>query len=61
MTRGAPYLNIVVVPDSATGQLQGLDGRMAIHIDGGRHSYEFDYTLPDTAEAGQAPGVPDPK
>lgn len=46
MTRGAPYLNIIVVPDSGTGELQGLAGTMKIVIaEGGQHSYEFDYTL----------------
>jgi len=47
MTRGAPDLNINVVPDSGTGELEGLAGTMAIQIDGGKHSYEFDYTLPE--------------
>src|SRR3712207_6834331 len=45
MNRGAPELSVTVVPDSGTGQLAGLAGRMAIIIDGGTHSYEFDYTL----------------
>jgi hypothetical protein len=48
MTRGAPQLNIIVVPDSGTGALSGLSGKMNIIIaDGGKHSYEFDYALPD--------------
>ena len=46
MTRGAPYLNIVVVPDSGTGELLGLSGTMHIIIDKGKHSYEFDYGFP---------------
>jgi hypothetical protein len=46
MTRGAPYLNIVVVPDSGTEQLVGLSGTMHIIIDKGKHSYEFEYSLP---------------
>jgi len=46
MTRGAPYLNIIVVPDSGTGELTGLTGTMKIIIaDGGKHFYEFDYEL----------------
>jgi hypothetical protein len=40
-------LTIVVVPDSGTGELAGLTGTMAIIIAGGKHSYEFDYTLPE--------------
>jgi hypothetical protein len=45
MTRGTPTLSVTVVPDSGTGQLAGLSGRMDIHIDNGKHSYEFVYTL----------------
>ena len=46
MTRGAPYLNIVVVPDSGTDELVGLTGTMKIVIaPGGAHSYEFDYAF----------------
>ena len=48
MTRGTPQLKIIVVPDSGTGQLTGLSGTMNIIIaPGGKHSYEFDYTLPE--------------
>lgn len=47
MTRGAPYLNIVVIPDSGTGQLAGLSGTMHIAIDKGNHSYEFEYNFAD--------------
>lgn len=46
MTRGAPQLSIAVVPDSATGELLGLTGRLVITIADGRHSYDFEYTLP---------------
>ena len=45
MTRGAPQLSVTVVPDSGTGQLDGLTGTMNIKIDAGKHSYEFEYTL----------------
>ncbi len=48
MTRGTPQLSVTVVPDSGTGQLVGLSGQMAIKIDGGKHSYNFEYTLPET-------------
>ena len=50
MTRGAPYLNIVVVPDSGTEELAGLRGAMRIAIDKGNHSYEFEYDLTDGSE-----------
>jgi hypothetical protein len=46
MTRGAPTLSVTVVPDSGTGELTGLTGRMDIVIEGGKHSYVFEYTLP---------------
>ena len=55
LTRGTPGLTVHVVPDSATGALAGLDGRLAIRVADGVHSYEFDYTLPDTGPAGEAP------
>jgi hypothetical protein len=45
MNRGAQKLTISVVPDSATGQLEGLTGTMAIEIADGKHSYLFEYTL----------------
>ena len=48
MTRGAPYLTIVVVPDSGTGQLAGLAGQMTIKIEDGKHSYDFEYSFSDT-------------
>lgn len=43
MTRGTPELNVTVVPDSGTGELEGLSGKMQIIIAEGKHSYEFDY------------------
>jgi hypothetical protein len=49
MDRGAQQLSITVVPDSGTGQLVGLAGHMAILIDDGKHSYNFEYTLPETS------------
>ena len=45
MDRGTPSLSITVVPDSGTGELKGLSGRMAIDITDGRHYYTFDYVL----------------
>ncbi len=47
MTRGAPQLSVTVIPDSGTGQLAGLAGKMTIHVADGKHSYDFEYTLPD--------------
>jgi Protein of unknown function (DUF3224) len=48
MSRGVPELVITVVPDSGTGDLVGLAGKMAIVIADGKHSYEFEYTLDET-------------
>ncbi|WP_248798180.1 DUF3224 domain-containing protein [Pseudomonas sp. MWU13-2105] len=45
MTRGVPEQSISVVPDSATGDLVGLAGRLVITIVEGQHSYQFDYSL----------------
>jgi len=45
MNRGEPQLSITVVPDSGTGELAGLSGRMEIVIEGGKHSYVFEYTI----------------
>lgn len=45
MTRGTPSLNVTVVPDSATGELVGLTGKMDIIIVGREHSYVLDYEI----------------
>jgi hypothetical protein len=45
MTRGAPQLSVTVVPDSGTGQLVGLTGRMDIKITDGKHFYNFEYSI----------------
>jgi hypothetical protein len=47
MDRGARTLSVTVVPDSGAEELVGLTGTLAIIIDGGKHSYEFDYMLPE--------------
>jgi hypothetical protein len=47
MTRGEPQLSVTVVPDSGTGELTGLTGKMAINIVDGKHFYDFEYTLPE--------------
>jgi len=47
MSRGAQQLSVTVVPDSGTGELAGLSGRMSIDITDGNHSYTFEYSLGD--------------
>jgi hypothetical protein len=45
MNRGVPSLSVTVVPDSGTGELAGISGTMTIDITGGKHAYEFTYTI----------------
>ncbi|MEO6366249.1 MAG: DUF3224 domain-containing protein [Luteimonas sp.] len=45
MNRGAATLGLSVVPDSGTGQLQGLAGDMKIDITDGKHFYTFDFSI----------------
>lgn len=49
MTQNVPQLTITIVPDSGTGQLKGISGKMNIVIAAdGKHSYELEYTLPNS-------------
>jgi hypothetical protein len=50
MDRGKGDLRIVVVPDTATGDLTGLRGGVHIDITDGMHKYTFDYTLDEDGE-----------
>ena len=45
MTRGVPGLVLTVVPDSGTGELEGLTGSMQIIREPGKHFYTFDYAI----------------
>ena len=46
MNRGKPASSVTVVPDSGTGELRGLTGKMNIIIaPDGAHSYEFDFRV----------------
>lgn len=48
MSGGTFHLSVTVAPDSGTGQLTGISGTMKIIIAAdGKHSYEFDYALPN--------------
>ena len=47
MDSSGPKMNVIVVPGSGTGELKGIAGTFTVHIDEGRHSYDFDYTLPE--------------
>ena len=48
MAQGAQSLSITVVPDSATDELAGLSGALAIKVVDGQHHYAFEYLLSDT-------------
>jgi hypothetical protein len=50
MNRGVPELSVTVVPDSGTGDLVGLSGKMAIRIAEGKHFYEIEYAVEDVKE-----------
>ena len=48
MAQSVPQLTVIVVPDSGTGELKGLTGKMTINIAAdGKHSYDLEYTLPN--------------
>ena len=45
MNRGVGELKVIVVPDSGTGDLTGLSGSFSIKIEGGKHFYDFEYSI----------------
>ena len=45
MNRGEATLVLTVVPDSGTGALVGLTGKMDIIIEGKEHKYVFEYSM----------------
>jgi len=47
MGPGRQSLDIEVVPDSGTGELEGLSGRLEILFQEQGHAYVFDYSLPE--------------
>ena len=50
MDRSSPALEVWVVPDSGTGALAGIRGRLDIRIEGKAHFYDLEYELPQTQE-----------
>jgi hypothetical protein len=50
MNQGKFQLTVTVVPGSGTGGFAGIAGSMTIIIANGKHSYTFDYTLPEKSE-----------
>ncbi len=47
MDAGGPKMNVIVVPGSGTDGLRGIAGTFTIRIDGGKHFYDLEYTLPE--------------
>ena len=45
MDKGIDSLILEVIPDSGSGELVGLTGKMKINIVDGQHFYEFEYEL----------------
>ena len=45
MNKGQDSLILNVIPDSGTGELEGLSGSMKIRIEQGIHYYDFEYTV----------------
>ena len=45
MNRGKDNLVLEVIPDSGSGELSGISGKMTIKIENGKHLYEFEYEL----------------
>lgn len=47
MSKAGVEMTITVVPESGTGELQGIVGKLTITIaSDGKHTYDFEYTLP---------------
>ena len=46
MDAGGPKMQVTVTPGSGTGELKGISGTFQIIIEQGKHSYDFEYTLP---------------
>lgn len=47
MSKGTNAMSIMVVPGSGSGELAGIAGKFSITIAEGKHSYNFEYTLPE--------------
>lgn len=45
MNKGDAQLAVTVVPDSGTGELAGISGKLEINNDEGQHSYVLQYEL----------------
>jgi len=48
MDANGPRMTVQVVPGSGTGELKGIAGTFSIQIAGGQHSYDLEYSLPQS-------------
>lgn len=48
MNRGTQTLSIVIVPDSGTDDLTGINGSLFVDIKDGKHFYRIEYALADS-------------
>jgi hypothetical protein len=39
-------MSVTVVPDSGTGELVGISGKLNIIIADGKHAYDLEYSIP---------------
>ena len=46
MDESGRKMTVLIVPGSGTGELAGIAGSFEIKIEGGKHSYDLEYTLP---------------
>jgi hypothetical protein len=44
-------MQVTVVPQSGTGELSGLSGKLTITIEAGKHSFDLEYELPSASGA----------
>jgi hypothetical protein len=47
MDQNGPKMTVIIVPGSGTGELKGISGTFTIKIEGGQHSYDLEYSLPE--------------
>jgi hypothetical protein len=46
MDGNGPSMQVIAVPGSGAGELNGIEGTFTIRVEDGHHIYEFDYALP---------------
>ena len=46
MTPAETILTVKILNDSGTGDLKGISGTMTIRVEGGKHFYDLDYSIP---------------